>query len=139
MITRLKILKAGILTALRADTLPLEVFQGMFAFGTGVLLAFSDHFNFGAGFSEVILYGYLDSYIWSAMYISVGIAKVYGAVLGSTKFRQNISLVALYMWLTLLYYLSMYVGTNSTTILLYSMLSVSSVFAYLSLWRFRWI
>lgn len=142
MLTTYQYLKFGVTKALHADTIAFEIFEGILAISTAIVLFFPLRFDIGSEFNKVLFYGYLQDVsngYWVAAYGIIGILLLYGAIYGSILFRKRVAIVALYLWLCILFYLFKFGNLFSVEFLLYSVLSISSMFTYLSLWRFRWI
>lgn len=142
MLTSYQYLKLGIIRTLHADTVAFEIFEGILAVSTAIVLYFPFRFDVGSEFNKILFYGYLRGVAneyWVAAYGIIGILLLYGALYGTIIFRKRVAIIALYLWLCVLFYLYKFGNLYSVDFLLYGALSISSVFTYLSLWRFRWI
>lgn len=140
--TTMMYLKFGFNKALHADTITFEIFEGLLALLMGVVLFFTAILGIPTDFKEVVFCGYLSNVApqyWAALYSIIGILLLYGAAFGSLLFRKRIAIIVLYLWLYTIYYIFNFGNPYSVEFILYSTLALSSVFTYLTLWRFKWM
>ena len=123
--------------AFLCDTKSYEIFAGFLSLSLGLaLFSPADIFPPGVSFSYLFSDGYTTSqFNWGLAFSVIGAGRLFSTVFGTLTCRKWMTLISLYFWLLIIYYLVDFGYYSIFVLFPFIWLAISSIFTFVSIWK----